>query len=121
MGRVPFRTSERTEKDPIVVCGGPVAYNIEPMADFFDAVFMGEGEEMNLEFTRAVKEYKDGGKKDRKEFLCRLSQIEGVYVPSLYKPVFEDGRFIGALGISGGTVEEDQLCLEEVKKALRDS
>ena len=93
LGRVPFRTSERTEQDPIVVCGGPVAYNIEPMADFFDAVFMGEGEEMNLEFTRAVKEYKDGGKKDRKEFLCRLSRIEGVYVPSLYKPVFEDGRF----------------------------
>ena len=94
LGGIPQLSKDRGEDDPIVVCGGPVAYNIEPMADFFDAVFMGEGEELNLEFTRAVKEYKDGGKKDRKELLRRVAQIEGVYVPSFYEPVYENGRFV---------------------------
>ena len=95
LGKVAFRSKDRKDDDPIVVCGGPVAYNIEPVADFFDAVFIGEGEELDLEFTRKVKEYKDGGKKSRKEFLKEVSKIEGVYVPSLYEPKYENGKFAG--------------------------
>lgn len=95
LGKIPFRTKDRKENDPIVVCGGPCAYNIEPMADFFDLAMMGEGEELIVEVTKIIKKYKDEGKKDRKKLLVELSQLEGVYVPSLYEPVYEDGRYVG--------------------------
>lgn len=95
LGKIPFRTKDRKENDPIVVCGGPCAYNIEPMADFFDLAMMGEGEELIVEVTKIIKKYKDEGKKDRRKLLVELSQLEGVYVPSLYEPVYEDGRYVG--------------------------
>ncbi|MCQ2531285.1 MAG: TIGR03960 family B12-binding radical SAM protein [Saccharofermentans sp.] len=103
LGGVPLKSADRTEEDPIVVCGGPVAYNIEPMADFFDAVFMGEGEEVDLELAQMVKEYKDSGKKDRQELLRKLASIEGVYVPSLYKDEYDlEGHFIALKPIEDG-------------------
>lgn len=95
LGGVPLMSKDRKDDDPIVVAGGPVTCNIEPMADFFDAAFIGEGEEVDLEFTKLIKEYKDGGKKDRKKLLKDLAKIEGVYVPSLYTPKFEGKRFTG--------------------------
>ena len=95
LGRVPFRSSERSNEDPVVIAGGPVTCNIEPMADFIDAAIIGEGEEVDLEVTEAVKRYKDGGKKDRQALLLELSKIDGVYVPSLYTPKFENGKFTG--------------------------
>ncbi|MBO7424705.1 MAG: TIGR03960 family B12-binding radical SAM protein, partial [Clostridiales bacterium] len=100
LGKIPFRTKDRTENDPIVVCGGPCAYNIEPMADFFDLAMMGEGEELIVEVTKVIKKYKDEGKKDRKKLLVELSQLEGVYVPSLYEPEYEDGRYVGLKKLS---------------------
>ena len=103
LGGVPLKASDRTEDDPIVVCGGPVAYNIEPMADFFDAVFMGEGEEVDLELAQMVKEYKGSGKKSRQELLRKLASIEGVYVPSLYKDEYDsEGRFLSLKPIEDG-------------------
>lgn len=95
LGRIPFRSKDRKENDPIVMCGGPCAYNIEPMADFFDVAMMGEGEELIVEVTKIVKRYKDNGKKDRMEFLRELSALEGVYVPCLYEPVYDNGRYKG--------------------------
>lgn len=95
LGRIPFYSKDRTEDDPIVVAGGPVTCNLEPMADFFDAAFIGEGEEVDLEFTALIKKYKDEGKKDRKALLRDLSKIEGVYVPSLYTPEYVNGKFKG--------------------------
>ena len=95
LGGIPLLSKDRSEEDPIVVAGGPVTCNIEPMADFFDAVFIGEGEEVDLEFTAVIKKYKDEGQKDRKALLNELAKIEGVYVPSLYTPKFEGRRFAG--------------------------
>lgn len=95
LGRIPMLAKDRSDDDPIIVCGGPVTYNIEPMADYFDAAFMGEGEEVDLEFTRLIKEYKDSGKKDRQALLRKIAQIDGMYVPSLYEPQYKDGKFNG--------------------------
>lgn len=89
LGHIPLLSKDRTERDPIVVCGGPVAYNIEPMCDFFDAVMMGEGEEMILELTAVIKRYKDSGKQSKHDLLLELSRIEGVYIPSFYEAEFE--------------------------------
>lgn len=106
LGGIPLRAAERSDDDPVIVCGGPVAYNIEPMADFFDAVFMGEGEEVDLELAYEIKKYKENNKKDRQALLRRLAQIPGVYVPALYKDEYdENGRFLSLKPIEEGIPE----------------
>ena len=80
---VPLRAADRTELSPLVVAGGPCCSNAEPIADFFDLFFLGEGEEVDLEVIDLYKEYKKQGRSKR-EFLRAAARIEGVYVPSLY-------------------------------------
>lgn len=88
---IPLRASERTEEDPIVIGGGPCAYNPEPIADFFDFFFIGEGEEGYDEILDLYKANKLAGG-SRKDFLRKVSQIPGMYVPSLYDVSYhEDG------------------------------
>jgi len=76
-------SSERTEKDPLIVCGGPCTYNSEPMADFVDIFLIGEGEDEVVELCDLYREYK---KTDmtKGELLHRAAKIDGFYVPSLY-------------------------------------
>ena len=89
MGRVAVKSCDRKDGDPIVCAGGPCAYNAEPIADFVDIFIMGEGEEVNLEIIDCFKKNRN---KPREEILFALSQIEGVYVPSLYDVFYnEDG------------------------------
>lgn len=91
LGGVPLHTAERGMNDPIVCVGGPCAFNPEPLADFVDAVMIGDGEEQIVEFTQAVREWKKSGK-PRVECLKALAKIEGVYVPSFYDVTYhEDG------------------------------
>ena len=84
LGGVPLRSAERGEDDPIVFGGGPCAYNPEPYAPFFDVIFIGEGEEMDLEVALLHRELKARGA-SREQMLRAFSQVEGVYVPSLYE------------------------------------
>lgn len=65
---VPLRAADRTELSPLVVAGGPCCSNAEPIADFFDLFFLGEGEEVDLEVIDLYKEYKKQGRSKR-EFL----------------------------------------------------
>lgn len=89
MGGVAVKSCDRKDGDPIVCAGGPCAYNAEPIADFVDIFIMGEGEEVNLEIIDCFKKNRN---KPREEILFALSQIEGVYVPSLYDVYYnEDG------------------------------
>jgi radical SAM family uncharacterized protein len=93
---IPLRSCDRSEDDPIITAGGPVVYNIEPMADFLDIVMIGEGEEMILEFMVEMKKYKDAKNTDhpmtRAQLLQNAARIEGVYVPSFYRvEELEDG------------------------------
>ena len=80
---IPLRSCDRKGLKQIVVAGGPCACNPEPLADFFDLFFIGEGEEVDLEVIELFRKCRDEGK-SREEFLYQCSQIEGVYVPSLY-------------------------------------
>ena len=91
LGGIPVLSKDRTDKDPIVVAGGPCAYNPEPIADFVDVFSIGEGEEALLEFTALVRDCKKKGL-SREETLFRVSQLEGFYVPALYDVEYnEDG------------------------------
>ncbi len=83
LGGVPIRSADRKELKNLVVAGGPCVCNPEPIADFVDIFFLGEGEEVDLEVIDLYKKYKlSGGTKQ--EFLLEAAKIEGVYVPSLY-------------------------------------
>lgn len=85
---IPIRASEREEDDPIIMCGGPCAYNPETLYDIADFFAIGEGEEQMNEIMDLYKKYK--GKK--REFLRELSHMQGIYVPSLYNVDYnEDG------------------------------
>jgi len=91
MGKIPVRASLRDESTPIVVAGGPCAFNPEPLAEFIDAFMIGDGEEVIVKVCEVVREYKKQGL-SRKECLRKLAALEGVYVPSLYQASYnEDG------------------------------
>ena len=96
-GRVPLIASDRGERDPIVVAGGPCAtFNPEPLALFVDAFIIGEGEETIERFMDAF--YAAIAEKcSRPELLRRLAGVPGVYVPSLYTPVYAETGEITAL------------------------
>ena len=80
----PLLASERGEDCPIIIGGGPCVYNPEPVADFFDLINIGEGEEVLVEITDLYIKMKKDGSYSRSAFLREASHIEGVYIPSLY-------------------------------------
>jgi radical SAM family uncharacterized protein/radical SAM-linked protein len=83
LARVAVRSSERRDEDPLVVVGGPVVFNVEPLAEFVDLVFVGDGEELIPEFLDRLKELKRAGV-PRGHKLRELARIEGIYAPALY-------------------------------------
>ena len=95
-GRVPIMGKDRTEFDPIVIAGGPCAtFNPEPFADFIDAFIIGEGEGIVSRVLDIIRDGKMEGL-DRHDILRQLANVSGVYVPSLYVPIYsEDGSFKG--------------------------
>ena len=86
---VPLHASERTALTPLVVAGGTAMYNCEPIADFIDLAFIGEGEEMDVELIELHRQARREGW-SKHDFLVRAAQIRGVYVPSLYDIDYND-------------------------------
>ena len=95
-GRVPVMSEDRTGFDPIVIAGGPCAtFNPEPFADFIDAFIIGEGEGIITAVLERVRKGRENGE-SREETISALAQIDGVYVPVLYTPRYDDNkRFVG--------------------------
>lgn len=91
LSQIPLHSCDRTEEHPIVIGGGPCTYNPEPLAEFFDLFYIGEGETVYDQLLDAYKENKQcGGSKQ--DYLKKAAQIEGIYVPSLYAATYnEDG------------------------------
>jgi len=91
LGGIPLLRENRREEDPIVVAGGPCAFNPEPLADFIDAFMVGDGEEQILDLNRVIMQGREEGA-SRMTILKRLCAIRGVYVPALYDVKYnEDG------------------------------
>ena len=97
LSQIPLHSEDRTEQDPIVIGGGPCAYNPEPLAPFFDMFYIGEGETVYFELMDRYKENKKKGG-SRRDFLEMAAEIEGIYVPAFYDVTYkEDGtidRFV---------------------------
>lgn len=90
LGGIPVLSAERGNHDPVVIAGGPCAFNPEPLADIIDLFVIGEGEEVTLELLRLYESMKPNF--DRNAFLKQAAQIEGIYVPSFYQVSYnEDG------------------------------
>ncbi len=95
LAQIPMLSKDRTEDHPIVMGGGPCSYNPEPIADFFDFFYIGEGETQYDAIFDLYKEMKKNGA-TRSEFLHEVAKIEGIYVPSLYEVSYkEDGTIAG--------------------------
>ena len=86
---IPLYSKDRDELTPVICCGGPCACNPEPIADFMDIVFLGDGEESTNEVLDLLKHCKQNGL-SKKEFLLKAKDITGVYVPSFYEDSYND-------------------------------
>jgi radical SAM family uncharacterized protein len=109
---IPIRTADRADGDTIVLGGGSVALSPEPLAPFFDAFALGEGEEVLEEIVELVREWKAGGGGPRRELHRALARVPGVYVPSLYEPRY------GPDGALKGTTPIDDAAPERVTRRV---
>ena len=107
---VPLLSKDRTSLTPIVCCGGPCACNPEPVADFFDIVFLGDGEESTNQVLDLLKDCKEKGL-SKQEFLLKVKDIKGVYVPSFYVDEYNEDGTLKSLTPKNGAPEK-------VKKAV---
>lgn len=90
---IPFYSKDRDESWPLIVAGGPCACNAEPIADFFDVVQLGEGENQLPGICAEIEKAKKEGGVSKKELLLRIAKIPGVYIPAFYDvEYYEDGR-----------------------------
>ncbi len=105
---IPIFSRDRTEElTQIVIAGGPCICNPEPLADFFDIIILGEGEEVNLEVMDLYNEMKKQGAK-RIDFLRKAAQIGGVYVPQFYHYYYKEDGTIDHVEVSDGAPERIQ-------------
>lgn len=96
---IPLYSKDRDELTPVICCGGPCACNPEPIADFMDIVFLGDGEESTNEVLDLLKYCKQNGL-SKKEFLLKAKDITGVYVPSFYEDIYNDDGTLKELKVT---------------------
>ena len=109
MAGFPVWARDRGEDTPIIIGGGPCVYNSEPIADFFDLINIGEGEEVLIEISRLYSSMKRSGNYTRAGFLREASHIDGVYIPSLYDVSYNDD----------GTIKEYKPLYDDVPAKIK--
>jgi len=90
LAQIPLFASQRENSLPLVIAGGSCALNPEPMSEFVDLFVIGEGEEVTLELVEVFRRWKEEGARNKQELLRELSQVRGIYIPSLHKVSFSD-------------------------------
>jgi len=114
---IPLLACDRESTFPLILAGGPCAYNPEPLAPFFDAVLLGDGEEAVLEVALAVLEAKRLGE-SKAQLLERLSTIEGVYIPSFFEPQYApDGTLSAIIPLKPGYTSVRRRFLSDLDAA----
>jgi len=93
LGGVPWLAAERDSRHPLVIAGGPCTCNPEPVAEFFDAMVVGDGEAVVVELAHAWLAWKQAGARDRQALLKRWSAIQGVYIPAFFEARFDASGF----------------------------
>jgi len=90
---IPFRAGQRDTSHPIIIAGGPSTCNPEPIADFFDAVVVGDGEHVIMELSQTWIQWKDSAQLNKEDLMKQWSKIEGVYIPSFFEPQVDPHGF----------------------------
>lgn len=108
---IPLNAAERTEEDPIVIGGGPCAYNPEPLAEFFDLFYIGEGETAYRQLLDLYKENKNNGG-TKQDYLEKAAEIEGIYVPAFYDAAYN------ADGTLASFIPNNPHAPERIKKQI---
>lgn len=108
---IPLHAKERTEDDPIVIGGGPCTYNPEPIAEFFDLFYIGEGETVYDQLLDIYKENKKNGG-SRRDYLAKAAEVEGIYVPAFYDVTYKEDGTIDSF------VPNHPNAKEKIKKQL---
>ncbi len=108
---IPLHAKERTEDDPIVIGGGPCTYNPEPIAEFFDMFYIGEGETVYDQLLDIYKENKKNGG-SRCDYLAKAAEVEGIYVPAFYDVTYKEDGTIDSF------VPNHPNAKEKIKKQL---
>lgn len=93
LSNIPFLAAERDCSHPLVIAGGPCTCNPEPMADFFDAMVVGDGENVIRQMASEWLQWKNNEAGDKQALLQRWSRLGGVYIPSFFEPRFDEGGF----------------------------
>ena len=118
LGGVPLRSCDRTADHPLVLAGGPCAFNPEPLAPFLDAVCLGDGEEATLAVVRTVQAWREGGGRHRQELLRSLAELPGIYVPSLYRVGYhDDGRVAAVEPLDGAPARVRKAIVSDLDAA----
>ena len=99
---LPLRSEDRPELTPLIVAGGTCAYNPEPLAPFIDLFVLGEGEDVTLEYIQLYRQAKEECW-SKEEFLQEAAQIEGIYVPSFYEPIYHEDGTLAEMRIKEGS------------------
>lgn len=118
LSQIPIYAKDRTEEDPIVVGGGPCAYNPEPLADFFDFFYIGEGETAYDEILDLYKENKKNGG-TRTDFLRKVANIQGMYVPMFYDVTYNEDNTIASF--TKNDPEVPDMVKKQVEMALSET
>ena len=105
LSNIPLKSKDRKGLKNLVVAGGPCTCNPEPIADFIDIFFLGEGEESDLELIDLYRKFKKNGNENKEEFLIEASKIKGVYVPSLYSVEYNENGTIKHVKAKNGAPE----------------
>jgi len=101
-GAIPLHSSQREDNDPFILGGGPLAYNPEPLAPFFDLLVIGDAEEALPELLELYRAWKKRGRRGRRHFLREAALLPGIYVPSLYRDHYDkSGKFAGISALTG--------------------
>lgn len=117
LGGIPLLSADRSNNDPLVIGGGPSVFNIEPMADFFDCILIGDGEQAVLDISNIVIQAKEE-KKSRRELLEELTKIKGIYVPEFFDVSYNaDGTIKAVTPLLEGYDRIEKSLITDLNKA----
>ena len=118
LAQIPLKSSDRTDLTPIICCGGPCACNPEPITDFVDIVFLGDGEESTIELLDLLDDCKKKGL-SKHDFLMKAKDIKGVYVPSFYEDSYnEDGTLKELKPLYGAPAKVKKAVVADMNKCF---
>jgi radical SAM family uncharacterized protein/radical SAM-linked protein len=117
LSSIPFLSEERDDSYPLIIAGGPCAFNSEPVADFFDAIVIGDGEEVILEIAKQYIQWEKEGDGQKKTILNLLSGIEGVYVPRFFEPYYDKDKIQRLEPLKAGYIKVKRATFTEFDHA----